>query len=794
MRPFLPNAFKRATSSRHRIPPSPSHPAFVERWLPTSVCAGCFFSWVSGREPPPRKRLPRRSPERSIVPTFSSHSILVSKQSYSTRTSTELLAALDAALEAAPEDIGKIWEAFANVCADTNSRLLLSREKALKVVGAVLHHADDLPEIETKLEYLEKQVKQGRWTDLKTYVANAYIVRNRESFTIGRALVHLEKMKNNAEIPDEDTYRLLMDALGSMGDGDGARQILPLMIEAGYTPDANVYQSIILGYARGNKPDKAMSAFRELQSKGLAATVKNYTTLMSAYAKRRDADTTKSIFAEMLEAGIQPTVVTYNVLLELCFGQKQLDAAHELFVAIDKAGLKPETDTFNIMIVGLSRTSRLYDAANLFEHMIETGMKPDRYTYGALIHGCAREGLMINAMRYYRQLLSSGITLNHHHFTILQSAFATARDMQTCQEVFRDMMSRITPTTINYNILISGWVRVGNLDKALEEFEKMKIAGCKPSGITWRRLIRGYLSAGRLEDALNAYVEHKKAFKKPSMGTYVHLIHALCSTGHMDGAVVLFQDLVDMGGDPIYPLYERIILGYLKAGNLVAAAEWLGRMRYAGFTPRHYLYNALIKSATLSVRPESAFQFYKDMVADQITPDTFTFNHLLLASFGDPRSVERVLQDMRLARIPFDHYTYATLLFIQSKENRNFEMAWGLWEEYVSAVSKSDTSTASTTAKDGKRPVTIHPAVARAALRSCAAHRRPRKARLVWDVIQRYNVDVREDVATEFIRLAEGWTRKNTVKGEKLVNLLGSHELSASDPPGKQEQKETVTH
>ncbi|KAJ3156116.1 hypothetical protein HDU86_004084 [Geranomyces michiganensis] len=634
----------------------------------------------------------------------------------------------------------QIWTEFNAICETPVTRSILQPQDVRQVFRMICHYIDTIPSVEDKLQRLQELVKETGWAPLELYIRNATIPPASATMTATRAKAFLTELREEGLQPNEDTYHLLMDALGSQEDGDGAMEILQLMQADGFALDAAAFQHVLVGYARSRRTKHIIATFRYMTGNGIGPSARNYNTAISAFVKANDGSAAITWFDEMVSRGLKPDLVTFNLLLAMYMERDWMESAQQVFQDIEKAGLTPGADTYNTMIRGFMRLKRVQDAIAVYEQMEPAGCKPDKFTYAALIRGCGRAGMMMNAMRYYRAMLRDGIPMNRDHYTILQAAFANAKDMQTSQEVLRDMMNQFPPSTSNYNIMLAGWIRCGDIDKAVAVLDQMKLVGCAPDATTWRRLIRGFLQADRLKEALDVYASLEAIDGGPTIGTYIHLMDACLKAEMRDTALALLPRLEDTaakaGSVVPYAAYERLAISYLQKGDTVNAELWTEHLEQGGHHPRQYLYSQLIRAAALARQPQNAFALAQRM-KNQDPPvkiNTYVYNHLLLACERSPELLSSVLKEMTMAGCAYNHETYATLIYLRSKTQAKFDASWKMWEEYAALARKTGASAPTGVPGAKAPPVKMYKSVVRTALRSCAVRNEMDKLRSVWDV------------------------------------------------------------
>ena len=70
-----------------------------------------------------------------------------------------------------------------------------------------------------------------------------------------------------------------------------------------------------------------------------------------------------------------------------------------------------------------------------------------------------------------------------------------------------------------YNILINGFSRVGNLEKARALFQEMSEKGCRPNLVSYNTLITGFCKHDMIEEALQFFYEMPKLGFSPDTFT-----------------------------------------------------------------------------------------------------------------------------------------------------------------------------------------------------------------------------------------------------------------------------------
>ncbi|KAJ6310568.1 hypothetical protein OIU76_015317 [Salix suchowensis] len=259
-------------------------------------------------------------------------------------------------------------------------------------------------------------------------------------------------------------------------------------------------------------------------------------------------------FEEMDRNGCLPNVVTYNTVIGAYCKLKRIDEAFKLLRSMGLKGLEPNLLTYNMVINGLCREGRIEETSGVLAEMGRKGFAPDEVTYNTLVNGYCKVG-------------------NFHQALVLHS------------EMLRNGLS---PDVVTYTSLINTMCKAGNLNRAMGIFDQMHVREAKrlllklfydesiPNGITYDTLI---------ESCSN--IEFKSA---------VALIKGFCMKGLMNEADQVFEFMIKRNQKPNEAVYNVIIHGHCRDGNVQKAHKLYKEMIDFGFIPHTVTIIALVKA------------------------------------------------------------------------------------------------------------------------------------------------------------------------------------------------------
>ncbi|CAG8475832.1 12052_t:CDS:1 [Ambispora leptoticha] len=319
---------------------------------------------------------------------------------------------------------------------------------------------------------------------------------------VANTIAHFEKLKLK---PDERTLNALLAGFGNIGDVIGTGKVLDMYKTHLIVPSINTYNILI----------------KNLLNFGL--------TRMAI-----------KIYEQMLENGPPPNLITYNLILNIYTREKQLrymkyvNAAEEVLNTMIANKVYPDICTCNMLLIANSRRSRVEGIKKILDIMHEQRLYPNVHTLSIFIHIFVKAGKVKIARELYKKLIENARFKHEKKMHAIMSTnlihgyLHYYQDFVTAESLFKDMIeNRIIPTIITFNTLIYAYTHRSTLDmkKAIKLFTEMetkyKVA---PDATTFHHMITGYMAIGDVDKALEVYYEMYKRGLKPN-DTVLSRIH-----------------------------------------------------------------------------------------------------------------------------------------------------------------------------------------------------------------------------------------------------------------------------
>ncbi|KAK4355744.1 hypothetical protein RND71_024715 [Anisodus tanguticus] len=272
-------------------------------------------------------------------------------------------------------------------------------------------------------------------------------------------------------------YNYFIDGAGHAGKPEMARDVYEIMTRNGITPNLQsdilmlqsylkagkiadalnyfrdlsnrrnlgrkLWNTMIVGLCKANKPDNAWNMFWEMRSTHLRPRMECYEELVKLLCARRDYYKAICLVEDLMQVGRRVSSVIGNVLLlhslqtqrvfsawmhsrdlrntkdqslalgnliKTFSGGSNLDSDISQIEELIRQCFPLDIYTCNLLLRKLS-ISEMDLACNYFERLCKKGYEPNRWTYDILVHGFIKYGRPSEARRWMDEMFSKGFDL-----------------------------------------------------------------------------------------------------------------------------------------------------------------------------------------------------------------------------------------------------------------------------------------------------------------------------------------------------------------------------------------------
>ncbi|PIN02792.1 hypothetical protein CDL12_24691 [Handroanthus impetiginosus] len=347
-------------------------------------------------------------------------------------------------------------------------------------------------------------------------------------------------------------------------------------------------------------------------------------------------------------------------------------------------GATHSPDLYNLMFDNLGKMRKFDIIWELMEEMKELEGYITLDTMTKIMRRLANAGKYDDAIEAFETMERFGIDKDITAMNRLIDALVKQGSVEIAEHVFLKFKEHIPPTSQTYNMLVHGWCKIRQIDKAKKTLDEMKGHGFYPDSVTYTCFIEAYCREKDFRKVDTTLQEMKKNGCHPSVVTYTIMMKALAKAKETDKAMEVYEQMKQNNCSPDASFYNVFINALSKAGRLKDSDAVFEDMSKQGVTPDVSTYNTLILIAAQSLQEEKALSLLMKMEESQCKPDICTYGPLLkmCCILKRMKALSFLLSHMFKNDVSLDLGTYS-LLVNRLCRNGKLERACSFFEEMV---------------------------------------------------------------------------------------------------------------
>ncbi|XP_006456824.1 hypothetical protein AGABI2DRAFT_122713 [Agaricus bisporus var. bisporus H97] len=359
-------------------------------------------------------------------------------------------------------------------------------------------------------------------------------------------------------------YNVAIYAWARRGSPNGMSYWLDRMRVDGLKPGLHIYSSIIQSYVPRGDLTSIANVLDHIKKTGLKANAVIYTDIISALTRHYSPSMAEILFKRALEEGVEPDIIMVGSLLNSYVEAGHWDEAMSLFKSLEadtKSHLHLTIELYNMILkayVVMGAPFRV--VANLFEKLDDNPrVSPSPHTFALLLQSACDSGYMQAALDIFKEME--------------KRAKAGAKSLLNAYA---------------FTILISGFLRKGDRERAMAIHEEMLNHGIKPTSVTFNTVLAYYSNKKSEQDLLLAHqfmtrvanakedivpVEEVETRASPLQLVYEPVLRGYAASGKVDAFEKLLDELLDAGGQMTVPVLSSMMDLYRQKGRLDSAQK-----------------------------------------------------------------------------------------------------------------------------------------------------------------------------------------------------------------------------
>uniref|UniRef100_A0A2N9FNR3 Uncharacterized protein n=1 Tax=Fagus sylvatica TaxID=28930 RepID=A0A2N9FNR3_FAGSY len=465
---------------------------------------------------------------------------------------------------------------------------------------------------------------------------NGFMAAYTKNFMFIEALELYERLLRYPYLkPDSYTYPSVLKACGGLGRVGCGKMIHTHLIKTGFSIDVVVASALVSLYAKCNAFGYAIQLFDEMPERDVAC----WNTVISCYYQDGQAKKALELFERMRGSGFEPNSVTLTMVIASCARLLDLERGKEIHMELVRKGF--ELDGFissalvdmygkcgcldmaievfehisrktvvawNSMIAGYSLKGDSGTCMELFKRMNEERIKPTLTTLTSILIACSRSAQLQQGKFIHGYIVRNRIKADIFTESSLIDLYFKCGCVGSAENVFEKMPKT---NAVSWNVMISGYVTVGNYFNALGIFNAMKEAGVKPDAISYTSVLPACSQLAALEQGKeihNCVIESKLETNEVVMGALLDM-YAKC--GVVDIALNIFHQLPER--DAVS--WTSMITAYGSHGQALEALKLFGEMQQSNAKPDIVTFLAVLSACSHAGLVDEGCYYFNKMIA-----------------------------------------------------------------------------------------------------------------------------------------------------------------------------------
>ncbi|CAM6039203.1 unnamed protein product [Sphagnum compactum] len=355
------------------------------------------------------------------------------------------------------------------------------------------------------------------------------VARHVKSGQYAMALDLFQQMQKEGITPDRCCFVHVLNACAGLQALEEGRRIHTQIRESGYESDVYVGSGLVDMYAKCGSIDDAWSVFNRLAKRDVVS----WNAVILGYSNCQQGQKALELFRQMQLEGLEPNLVTFIAVLSACANIGALDD-------------------------GRTR------ALEVYRKMPHGVLEPNPVTYAGLLNACSSSGALEEGKRIHTQIVRSGIDSDVYVSNGLIDLYAKCGSIEDAWTVFQRMS---THNVVAWNAMISGYVKCGQGQRAIELSRQMQLEGVEPDHVTFVGLLNASCSRAGLVNEGFCYFEMMGSVHGISATPehYACMVDLLSRAGRLGEAENLVKT---MSSEPNAPVGKALLAACRVHGNV----------------------------------------------------------------------------------------------------------------------------------------------------------------------------------------------------------------------------------
>lgn len=411
----------------------------------------------------------------------------------------------------------------------------------------------------------------------------------------------------------EHPAALLLERCSSLKE---LRHILPLIFKNGLYQKHLFQTKLVSLFCRYGSVDEAARVFEPIDKKLNVL----YYTMLKGFAKVSDLDKALKFFVRMRDDEVEPVVYNFTYLLKVCGDEAELRVGKEIHGLLVKSGFSLDLFAMTGLENMYAKCRQVQEARKVFDRMPER----DLVSWNTIVAGYSQNGMARMALEMVNLMCEENLKPSFITIVSVLPAVAALRSISIGKEIHGYAMRAGFDSLVNIaTALVDMYAKCGSLKTARLLFDGM----LEKNVVSWNSMIDAYVQNENPKEAMVIFQKMLDEGVKPTDVSVMGALHACADLGDLERGRFIHKLSVELELDRNVSVVNSLISMYCKCKEVDTAASMFGKLQSRTIVS----WNAMILGFTQNGRPIEALNYFSQMQARTVKPDTFTYVSVITA-------------------------------------------------------------------------------------------------------------------------------------------------------------------
>ncbi|VVB07195.1 unnamed protein product [Arabis nemorensis] len=328
--------------------------------------------------------------------------------------------------------------------------------------------------------------------------------------------------------------------------------------------------------------------------------------------------------------------------------------------AIRQPGVSKDVDSYYVILRALGRRKFFDCMMDVLRKMVCEGVDADLKCLTIAMDSFTKAHYVRRAVELLEDSKVFGVKCSTESFNALLRCLCERSHVTAANSVFNAKKGKILFDISTYNIMISGWSKLGEIEEMEKVLKEMVEGGFGPNCLTFSHLIEGLGRAGRVSDSVEIFDNIKEKGNVPDATVYNAMICNFMFARDFDESVRYYRRMLDEECEPDLDTYSKLVSGLIKGRKVADALEMFEEMLSRGIVPTTGLVTSFLKPLCSYGPPHAAMVIYQKArkAGCRISQSAYKLLLYRLSRFGKCGLLLNVWDEMQESGYPSDVDVY----------------------------------------------------------------------------------------------------------------------------------------